>query len=105
LTPALFPKIYDEEMNLIMDKSMCDPDRLRDWGMIAYSDVLDLRRYSYRIGSFPLTLMAKAVFGKNSTDIIISSEAAAEILSKEENRQLLAQARIVVIYEDLSPPF
>jgi hypothetical protein len=105
LMPALFPKIYDEEMNLVLEKSMCDPDTLREWGMIAYSDDLDLKRYSYRVGSFPLTLMAKAIFGTNSTDIIIPSEAAAEILSLEENRRLLSQAKIVIIYDDLSPTF
>jgi hypothetical protein len=105
LKPALFPKIYDEEMNLVLEKSMCDPDGLRDSGMIAYSDDLDLRRYSHRIGSFPLTLMAKAVFGVNSTDIIITTDDAAKILSIEENRRLLSQAKIVVIYDDLSPTY
>ncbi len=100
--PALFLRMFDEEMQLVWEKRMCNPDRLKSWGMAAYSDDLDIRRYSPRIGSFPLTIMARGIFGKYNTDFIIPSDSAARLLALEENRKLLEEGRVLIIYDDLS---
>lgn len=100
IKPALFPKIYDENMNIVLEKDMCNPDSLREWGMTAYTKSIDLEQYEYRIGSNPLKIMAKMVYGVKHTDIVISKLNASQILSDDNNRNLLVNGNILIIYED-----
>lgn len=99
LTPCLFPKIFDENMRLIYEKGMVEPERLRDWGMIAYTNNLDERPYEERVGMAPLRILGRGIFGKYYTDIIIEPEAAEKILYNPENRRLLAEGRVLIICE------
>jgi hypothetical protein len=96
--PCLFPRIFDQEMELVLDSTMCDPAFLLRWGMIEYSSDLDLRRFSDRIGVNPMTVMARGVFGRNDTDLIIATEAARRLRASPEGRQALREGRILVIY-------
>ncbi|MBN1797163.1 MAG: hypothetical protein JW822_01210 [Spirochaetales bacterium] len=96
---AFFPKIYDADMNIVLKKEMCDPHILRKWGIVAYSTSNSESQFGPRIGSFPLRIIAHGVYGKNNTDIIISREAAGQLLSLAENRALLTQGRILVIID------
>lgn len=103
IRPAFFPRLFDEDMNLILSKEMCDPESLKKWGMAAYTEDVDLRRYSPRIGAFPLTLVARGVYGKFHTDIILPTEEIKRILSLPDNLHLLSEGRILVILENLTP--
>lgn len=96
--PALFPEIYDEEMNLVLDARMCDPEMLERWGMVAYTDDPADRRED-RVGTRPLRIVARGVFGRNATDIVIAREDAERLLSRQANRDLLRQGRILVIID------
>ena len=53
--------------------------------------------YTERIGLNPLRTMARGVFGKNSTDIIIPREVARQLLAVEENHRLLLEGRVLVV--------
>ncbi len=97
LQPCLFPKIYDEQMNLIYEKGMVDPDILREWGMVAYTDTLDISRFIERVGDSPLRILGRGIFGKNHSDIIIDTETARKILFHPENRKLLTEGKVLVI--------
>jgi hypothetical protein len=99
IKPALFPKIYDENMNIVLEKEMCNPDTLKLWGMTAYSGNLELEPYMGRIGDNPIKIMAKMVYGINKTDIVISSLNASQILGNEQNRELLVNGNILIIYD------
>jgi hypothetical protein len=96
---AFFPKIFDDDLNIVVKKEMCDPNMLRKWGIVAYSAATDESRFVERVGAFPLRIIAYGVYGKNNTDIIISKEAAGQLLSLEENRSLLIQGRILIIVD------
>jgi hypothetical protein len=98
--PALFPRIFDEQMNLVLDRYRCDPQALRKWGMVAYTDSVDTRSFSPRIGVSPLHVMARGVFGRNRTDIVIPTQKVEQLLAIEENRALLVEGRILIILED-----
>ncbi len=100
IQPALFPKLYDEQMNLILEKEMCNPETLRNWGMVAYSNTLNPDNYEYRVGDNPIKIMARMVYGTKNTDIVISSLNASQLLVLAENRELLANGNILIIYED-----
>jgi hypothetical protein len=101
LFPALFPRIFDADMNLVLDRSMMRPQALAKWGMVGYSDVVDNLAIESRAGKSPLAIAARAVFGTNSTDLVISNQAAQQLLTLPENIEMLKEGRILVIYKSL----
>ena len=99
--PALFPRIWDERMNLVLDKDMCTPESLVKWGMVGYSEAVDDPMADQRVGLVPLRLAARGVFGDNGTDIVISTDGARQLLALPENISLLQTGRIVIVYDRL----
>lgn len=99
--PALFPRLWDEQMNLVLDKGMCSPQALSRWGMVGYAQGLDDPVIPLRAGVLPLRLAARAVFGDKATDIVISTDGVRQLLALPENIALLQQGRIVIVYNSL----
>ena len=99
--PALFPRILDEQLNLVLDKAMCSPQALARWGEVGYSQAMDDPALILRVGAFPLRLAARGVFGSASTDIVISVDGARQLLALPENIALLREGRVVIVYESL----
>jgi hypothetical protein len=99
--PALFPRIFDESMTLVMEKGMCSPEALAKWGMVGYAVRLDDEVVIVRAGELPLRLVARGVFGDNSTDLVIPTEGARQLLTLPENRKLLQDGKIVIVYDSL----
>jgi hypothetical protein len=104
LKPCLFPRIFDDDMNLVVDATQADRARLSSWGVAAYSNDLDETPYLDRIGANPLRIVARAVFGTGDGDIVISRDAARLLLSREENIRMLAEGRILVILDAATAP-
>lgn len=98
MTKVLFPKIYDEDMNLVMDYTMVKPEYMKKWGMVLYNSSFDEYNYQSRIGIQPLRTIGKALFGKNSCDIIISNEDADRLIGTEYNLDIVSQGRIVILH-------
>ncbi len=99
--PSLFPRIFDEKLNLLMGPLMVDPDIIRTSGTIGYqtlSDSLDLKR----TGLNPLEIKARGLFGINNTDLLISERDADKILSRQNNLDLIKQGKILIIFNDLN---
>ena len=97
LNPCLFPKIWNKNMNLIYEKNIVDPDQAKKHSIVLYTGTLDESGYRDRIGTEPLRIIARGVFGDNRTDPIISKEDAERILAKKENIELLRQGKIVIV--------
>jgi hypothetical protein len=106
LTPCLFPKIWDTEMNLIYDKEMTKPDWDTDFAMVHYTSIDNVfqdtpsglsAELQKVVGDRPLHVIARGVFGINPTDPIIDRADALVILSSEANRQLLRDGRVAFI--------
>jgi hypothetical protein len=97
--PAIFPRIYDEDMNLVVEKGMCKPEALSRWGIVGHAGGLESSAL-LRAGLSPLRLAARAVFGDNSTDLVISNQGAMQMLTLPENIAFLKEGRIVVIYSN-----
>lgn len=102
LTPALFPKIRDTELQIIYRASMVDPQYLQRWGMVQYSRELNPQSvvWQERAGNKPLHLSARAVFGTQQCDIILDDMDCRLILANEENNRLLEEGRVLIL---LSP--
>lgn len=101
---ALLPKLFDEDMNPVLSPEMCDPQALRKWGVAGYAysgEEEALEAFRDRIGDLPLRTKARGVFGRNATDLLLSGEVARQLLSRQHNRDLLRDGRILII---LDPP-
>lgn len=104
LRPCLFPKIWDSGMGLVYERGMTNSEA----GMVCYvsresvlaasPSGLDEKLLS-RVGSNPLRIMARGVFGETPTDPIIDSEDARIILSSGANRRLLREGRVAVVLD------
>lgn len=100
LNPCIFPKIWNTEMSCIYEKNMVDPVIAAGRGIAVYSSTLEEAEYRDRIGTNPLRIIARGVFGQNRTDPIISLGDSAQILSRPENLKLLQEGKIVIICDE-----
>lgn len=97
LVPCLFPKIYDEKMEIILERNLLDPGVIGSWGSLAYAYSLDDPVVEERAGNDPLRIFPFQIFGTNRTDVVISEKDAMRILASPENRELLKEGRVVFI--------
>lgn len=97
--PCFFPQIWDEQMNLIYERNMGNPESESKNGMIQYDWRDDESVYKSRIGSDPLRIKARKVYGHLRTDPVISREDALRILSLPENIKLLQEGKVVVLID------
>ncbi|MFH2113638.1 MAG: hypothetical protein ABIJ86_03920 [Spirochaetota bacterium] len=99
LTPSLFPRIYDEEMNPILSRNHVDPETLRTEGIAAFARGLDDPVIEHRAGDDPLRIMAYQIFGTLRTDTIITKTDALKILGDPGNRELVRTGKIVFVLD------
>ena len=102
LKPALFPKIYDPNLNLVMSYRNVERAMLLEHGMLSYGVAPDKNRHKDRVGNFPLRIVARGLFGTAHTDLIISDSDANSLLENVYMREALQQGRILVLYESAS---
>jgi hypothetical protein len=98
--PAVFPTLYDEDMNKILSVEMCDPVYLKRWGLVAYSKTEADSALLERIGAAPLRTVARGVFGINATDLLLPNEAVDRLLVREANREMLSQGRVLIVIDE-----
>jgi hypothetical protein len=100
--PCLFPRIYDEEMNLVLDRGVVVPEILAasggSGGVLGYASALGVEA-GERVGGDPMRIMAKELFGDDRCDFVISREDALGILSSPVNRELLRRGKVVVVLD------
>lgn len=101
LRPALFPKVRDADMNIIFEKNMVIPEVAQTRRIVQYTTSLDETPYTKFIGTAPLRIVARGLFGVNRTDPVISKEDAAKILSRPENLKLIAEGRVLIICDEV----
>lgn len=97
MSRVLLPRIYDEDMNLVMDFTMVEPEYIKKWGMVLYGSSFDESQYQDRVGIAPLRVIAKGLFGKNSSDIIISNREAQKLIGSADNIKIISQSRILIV--------
>jgi len=101
LAPALFPRIWDENMDLVLEKGQVRAAALSRWGMVGYLDRLDEEAIRERAGADPLRVAARAVFGRLPVDVVIPVAAARQLLSVARNVEALREGRICIVCDRL----
>lgn len=99
VSACFFPKIWDENMNVIFEKSMENPDVIKNDGFVSYDYSDNPERYINRIGSDPLYIKAIQVFGRNRTDPVIKRSDALKILTVPQNVELLKEGKVVILLD------
>ena len=108
VTPCLFPKIWDSDMNLVFERNMIDPAVGRARGLVRYISRDSIMRaapsamnddLTRLVGDNPLRIMARGVFGAVPTDPVIDKDDALLVLSSENNRRLLIEGRIAIVLD------
>jgi len=106
--PALFPKIFDSDMNLIYSRDMVKPDE-KAISIVTYTTAAKVFRNTPSgvddslksvVGERPLRIIAEEVFGIRPTDLVISAEDALLIISSAANRRLLHEGRVAFVLAD-----
>ena len=97
--PCLFPKIWDEKMEVVYERNMMTPQRALTTGIVQYSYSDSEADYAARIGTDPLRITARRIYGKNLTDPVIAHSDALKILSLAQNRALLESGKIVILLD------
>ena len=97
LQPALFPRIYNTEMEIIIDKRMVQPEIINARGMVSYYHSSEIDTIHARVGEVPLYVHAEALFGVHSTDLIVSDRAARKIKADSHTLSLIRQGRIAIV--------
>jgi len=102
--PALLPGIYrlneaGDGVEPMMEAGYVDPEALAKWGPVFYSDDVVGAELTRRIGPRPLRIVARAVFGRYPTDVVIGFDDALQILANENNRSLIAEGRVAIILD------
>lgn len=97
--PCFFPQVWDEQMNLIYERNMGDPDLERAQQMVLYHWSDNEALYQDRVGMDPLHISARKVYGRFRTDPVISRKDALKILAVPENLELLRQGKVVILLD------
>lgn len=97
--PCFFPEIWDENMNLIYERNMGNPDAEKAQGLVHYDWSDNEELYQDRIGTDPMHIRARKVYGFNRTDPVISREDALKILTVPENLRLLREGKVVILLD------
>src|SRR6056297_3009537 len=99
LKPALFPRVYNENTDLLIDMHMLNPEALKVKGMLRYYHTSQLDVIQSRVGEVPLYVHATALFGVHSTDLIVSQRAARKIKASRHTLSLIKEGKIAIVSE------
>ena len=96
---CFFPKIWDENMHPIFEKSSVMPKLAKQTSVVKYHYSDELSDYEDRAGGDPLYIKAIQVYGRNRTDPVISRKDALKILTVPENVKLLEEGKVVILLD------
>ena len=97
--PCLFPKIWNEDMDLIYERNMVLPDVAKSKGIVDYLPGQGSNKKTERAGNDPLWITARKVYGVNRCDQVISKEDYLRITTVPANLELLKQGKVVILLD------
>ena len=99
VSPCLFPRIYNENMDLLYERNMVDPTIAKQTNIVYYGSDDRKETYIDRVGKDPLWITAKKVYGVNRCDPVISHDDYLKIATIPSNVKLLTQGKIVILLD------
>jgi hypothetical protein len=97
--PSLSFRLLDPQGEVVFEPSMADPAFFQKWGEAGLSlGKFSEDRWRDRIGFDPLRIVARGVWGARPGDLVLAQGDWDRLLSRDANRRLLAEGRILVLY-------
>lgn len=97
--PSLSFRLLNPQGEIVFDPSMADPEFAMKWGQAGTSlGRFNEERWRDRIGFDPLRIVARGVWGARPGDLILADSDWDRLLSRDANRRLLAEGRVLVLY-------
>jgi hypothetical protein len=94
VTPALAPRLLDEDGNSIYAASLVTPEAFREHGMVEYVKSIELGKQNNRVGPKPLLVKAKTLTATGSADLILLAADAEKIRKLHD---VLAHGKVVIV--------
>jgi hypothetical protein len=107
--PCVLPKVWDTDMNLFYERNVLDPAASERTSLVSYVSEASIFRptpsglspeLTELVGSNPLRVIAREIFGIRPTDPVIDRNDALIILSSEANRRLLREGKVVIVLNE-----
>lgn len=102
IEPCLFPRVWSADMDTVLEKNMVNPDVAAREGIVLYTASTDESVYEGRVGSDPLRIIAREIFGQNRTDPVIDHDDYLKIVTIAGNRKLLKDGKVVILCDPAS---
>lgn len=99
VTPALVPRIMDEEGNEIYGPAVVTRRDAIRIGVAGYEKKIDDALLDPRIGTNPLKVTGVRASGRNPCDIVISNADAARVFEAPANLGFLRSAGVVIVLD------
>ncbi len=96
-TPAIDPKIFDEDHQTVYSVELIDESNFEKWGAVQYTDDPYYKGFEERVGENPYRIVALENDKLISTDIAISNEDAKTLLQDKISRKSLIEGRVIII--------
>lgn len=97
--PSVSFRLLNPRGEVVFEPSMSDHEYARKWGQAGFSlGLFNEDRWRDRIGFDPLRIVARGVWGARPGDLVLSEADWQRLLSREANRKLLAEGRVLVLY-------
>lgn len=97
--PCLFPKVYSEDMDLLYERNMVEPEIARTNNIVLYESSEKKENHFERAGRDPLWITAKKVYGVNRCDPVISHDDYLRITTVPENLELLREGKVILLLD------
>jgi hypothetical protein len=94
---ALFPRIVDEDAQVLYAPELVDATIAARRGYVVYSTGAPETQTSARVGTHPLVVRARRVTGRSRVDIVMLRTDAARIRADRSTRHLLRQCRVLIV--------
>ncbi len=97
VTPAMAPKILDEEGNEVYGTANVDRQWAITQGVVGYHNDIDAAARDERVAGNPLIVRAIGVTGPNRCDVVISTADAARVLELAADQPFLDECRVMFV--------
>ena len=99
MEPCFFPKIWNEQMDLMYERNMVSRKIASESGIVHYDTAEDTPESIKRVGRDPLRITAVEIYGANRCDPVISYDDYLRVMTVPKNRELLREGKVVILLD------
>ncbi len=99
VTPAMAPKVLDEDGNEVYGSKYVDREWAVKQGMVGYAKDVPSARSNQRVAPNPVVVKAIKAVGNNKADVVISNQDAQMLKQRAESESFLTKCQVMVVVD------